>query len=229
MITNPSGVTSAGVPSWKALFELPDSKLARLFGPEHGVDGGAIYMEAVGDAVHPPTGLPSVSLYGDSIESLRPKPEHLAGLDAVVFDVVDVGARYYTYNWTMMLAMEACAQAGARLVVCDRPNPIGGQVEGAPQEANYLSFVGMHPISVRHGMTAGELAGLFNGENKIGAQLEVIRMEGWQRGDWFDETGLPYVFVALDSSWRVWDDGHPDARGAQAMAKAIAGRLRERH
>ena len=95
-------------------------RLERLFGPEHGVDGGAIYMEAVGDAVHPPTGLPVVSLYGRTVESLKPRPEDLEGLDAVVFDVADVGARYYTFVWTMLLAMEACAEAGIRFVVCDR-------------------------------------------------------------------------------------------------------------
>ena len=193
LITNPSGVTSEGVPSWKALFELTDTKLARLFGPEHGVDGGAIYMEAVGDAVHPPTGLPSVSLYGDRIESLKPKPQHLADLDAVVFDVVDVGARYYTYVWTMMLAMEACARAGVRLVVCDRPNPIGGQVEGAPQDTDYLSFVGMHPVSVRHGMTAGEMAKLLAAEKKLDVDLVICPLAGWARDLPFEGTGLPWV------------------------------------
>src|SRR5262249_27444470 len=134
LITNPSGVTSAGVPTWKALFESGAGKLFRLFGPEHGVDGGAIHKEAGGDANHPPPRLPAVSLYGATCDTLRPRREDLAGLDAIVFDVADVGARYYTYNWTMMLAMEACAEAGLRLVVCDRPNPIGGAVEGAPQE-----------------------------------------------------------------------------------------------
>jgi len=193
LITNPSGVTSEGVPSWKALFELTDTKLARLFGPEHGMDGGAIYMEAVGDAIHPPTGLPSVSLYGDRIESLKPRPEHLADLDAVVFDVADVGARYYTYIWTMMLAMEACAQAGVRFVVCDRPNPIGGQVEGAPQDADFLSFVGMHPVSVRHGMTAGEMAKLLAAEKKLDVDLVICPVTGWARDLPFEGTGLPWV------------------------------------
>ncbi len=121
LVTNPSGVTARGVPSWKDLAASRAARLVRLFGPEHGVDGGAIYMESVGDAVHPPTGLPVVSLYGDSLESLRPKPEHLAGLGALVFDVQDVGARYYTFVWTMLLAMEACAAAGVRFVVLRPP------------------------------------------------------------------------------------------------------------
>ena len=167
LITNPSGVTSDGVPSWKALGELRAGKLTRLFGPEHGVDGGAIYMEAVGNAVHPPSGLPSVSLYGDSIASLKPRRRDLEGLDALVFDLADVGSRYYTYIWTMMLAMEAAAEAGVRFVVCDRPNPIGGEIEGAPQEPELLSFVGLYPLPVRHGQTAGELARFLRAENDI--------------------------------------------------------------
>ncbi len=193
LVTNPSGVTSRGVPSWKALFELPDTRLVRLFGPEHGVDGGAIYMEAVGGGIHPPTGLPTVSLYGSTVESLKPAPSDLEGLDAVVFDVADVGSRYYTYVWTMMLAMEACAEAGIPLVVCDRPNPIGGAIEGAPQEPGFLSFVGMHPIAVRHGMTAGELAGLLRVEKGLDVELTVVPVDRWARDVPFARTGLPWV------------------------------------
>jgi molybdopterin-guanine dinucleotide biosynthesis protein MobB len=193
LITNPSGVTGKGVPTWQALFECPDVKLARLFGPEHGVDGGAIYMEAVGDAVHRPTGLPAVSLYGRTVQSLKPRAEDLEGLDALVFDVADVGARYYTFVWTMLLAMEACAESGLRFVVCDRPNPIGGAVEGAPQDPEYLSFVGLHPIPVRHGMTAGELARLLAAERRIGVDLRVIPVSGWARETPFEATGLPWV------------------------------------
>jgi molybdopterin-guanine dinucleotide biosynthesis protein MobB len=193
LITNPSGVTSRGVPSWKALFDCRETQLRRLFGPEHGVDGRAIYMESVGDAIHPPTGLPVISLYGTDLESLRPRPEHLAGLDAVVFDVQDVGARYYTFVWTMLLAMEACAEAGIPLVVCDRVNPIGGAVEGAPQDSEFLSFVGLHPIAVRHGMTAGELARLLVAERRIRVDLRVVAVSGWSRETPFEETGLPWV------------------------------------
>jgi molybdopterin-guanine dinucleotide biosynthesis protein MobB len=193
LVTNPSGVTSRGIPSWRALVEARDVRLARLFGPEHGVDGGAVYMESVGDAVHPPTGLPVVSLYGDRIESLRPRPEHLSGLEALVFDVQDVGARYYTFVWTMLLAMEACAAAGVRFVVCDRANPIGGAVEGAPQDPEYLSFVGLHPIAVRHGMTAGELARLLAAERRIDVELRVVPVEGWARDTAFEATELPWV------------------------------------
>ena len=193
LITNPSGVTSGGVPSWKALGGVPGAKLARLFGPEHGVDGGAIYMEAVGNAVHPPTGLPAVSLYGATRETLKPRREDIADLDALVFDVADVGARYYTYVWTMMLAMEACAEAGRRFVVCDRPNPIGGEVEGAPQEEAFLSFVGMHPVPVRHGMTVGEMARLLAAEKKLDLDLVISPVSGWARDRNFAATGLPWV------------------------------------
>jgi uncharacterized protein YbbC (DUF1343 family) len=107
--------------------------------------------------------------------------------------VADVGARYYTYVWTMLLGMEACAEAGLRFVVCDRPNPIGGAVEGAPQDAEYLSFVGLHPIPVRHGMTAGELARLLATERRIGVDLHVVPATGWSRETPFAETGLPWV------------------------------------
>jgi molybdopterin-guanine dinucleotide biosynthesis protein MobB len=193
LITNPSGVTSRGIATWKALFDSGDVRLARLFGPEHGVDGGAVYMEAVGDATHLPTGLPVVSLYGRSIESLKPRREYLADLDALVFDVQDVGARYYTFVWTMLLAMEACAAAGVRFVVCDRPNPIGGAVEGAPQDADALSFVGLHPIAARHGMTAGELARLLAAERRIGVDLRVVPVAGWARATPFSSTRLPWV------------------------------------
>lgn len=193
LITNPSGVTSAGVPSWRALQGLRDTSLVRLFGPEHGVDGGAIYMEAVGGGIHRPTGLPAVSLYGSTAQTLKPRAEDLDGLDALVFDVADVGSRYYTYVWTMMLAMEACAEAGRRFVVCDRPNPIGGSVEGAPQEPDLLSFVGLHPIAVRHGMTAGELALLLRAERKLDVDCVVVPLAGWGRNVPFARTGLPWV------------------------------------
>jgi molybdopterin-guanine dinucleotide biosynthesis protein MobB len=193
LITNASAATADGVPAWRALFDRKDLRLAKLFGPEHGVDGGAVYMEAVTDAVHAPTGLPVVSLYGAVAASLRPSPEELEGLDALVFDIPDVGSRYYTYNWTMLLAMEACAAYGLRLVVCDRPNPLGGGLEGAPQEPGFLSFVGLHPIPVRHGLTTGELARLLRAERGFDVDLIVVPMEGWARAMPFGATGLPWL------------------------------------
>jgi molybdopterin-guanine dinucleotide biosynthesis protein MobB len=193
LITNSSAVTSSGVPTWKALRGAPNVRLVRLFGPEHGLEGGAVYMEAVGAAIHAPTGLPIVSLYGRTAESLRPGREDFADLDAIVFDLPDVGSRYYTFIWTMLLAMEACAGARLRFVVCDRPNPIGGAVEGAPQSTGYLTFVGLHPVPVRHGMTAGELARLFVAERNLDLDLVVCPASGWTRDRSFASAGLPWV------------------------------------
>jgi molybdopterin-guanine dinucleotide biosynthesis protein MobB len=193
LITNPSGVTADGVPSWRALRGAANVRLVRLFGPEHGMAGGAVYMEAVGASIHAASGLPIVSLYGKTAESLRPRREDLADLEVIVFDVQDVGSRYYTYIWTMLLAMEACAQSRLRFVVCDRPNPIGGAVEGAPQSTGYLTFVGLHPIPVRHGMTAGELARLFAAERRLDLDLVVCPARGWSRDSTFAATGLPWV------------------------------------
>jgi molybdopterin-guanine dinucleotide biosynthesis protein MobB len=193
LLTNHAGVTAGGVPSWKALFDLPDTRLVRLFGPEHGVDGGAEYMEGVSASVHRETGLPVASLYGTTPESLKPRAEDLADVDALVFDVPDVGSRYYTFHWTMLLAMEACARLGKRFVVCDRPNPLGGAVEGAPQEPDHLSFVGLHSIPVRHGMTSGELARLLAAERGLDLDLVVSPMRGWGRDTAYSDTGLPWI------------------------------------
>ncbi len=193
LITNASGMTSGGVPTWKALRAASNVRLVRLFGPEHGLEGGAVYMEAVQGSIHAPSGLPVVSLYGPTAESLKPRREHLADLEAIVFDVADVGTRYYTYIWTMLLAMEACAASRLRFVVCDRPDPIGGEVEGAPASAGYLTFVGLHPIPVRHGMTAGELARLFAAERRLDLDLVVSPAAGWARDLGYADAGLPWV------------------------------------
>ncbi len=193
LITNGSGMTSGGVPTWKALRAAANVRLVRLFGPEHGLEGGAAYMEAVGASIHGASGLPIVSLYGPTAEDLKPRREDFADLEAIVFDVADVGSRYYTYVWTMLLAMEACAGSRLRFVVCDRPNPIGGAVEGATQSTGYLTFVGLHPIPVRHGMTAGELARLFAAERRLDLDLVVCPAAGWAREMAYADTGLPWV------------------------------------
>jgi molybdopterin-guanine dinucleotide biosynthesis protein MobB len=193
LLTNHAGVTAGGTPSWKALFDLPDTRLVRLFGPEHGVDGGAEYMEGVSASVHRETGLPVASLYGTTEGSLKPRAEDLADVDALVFDVPDVGSRYYTFHWTMLLAMEACAELGKRFVVCDRPNPLGGGVEGAPQDRDHLSFVGLHPIPVCHGMTSGELARLLAAERGLDLDLVVSPMRGWGRDTAYADTGLAWI------------------------------------
>jgi uncharacterized protein YbbC (DUF1343 family)/CubicO group peptidase (beta-lactamase class C family) len=161
-----------------------------IFSPEHGLLGQA--DSNLDDAVDPATGIKVLSLYQQ--DRRRPTPDLLRGLEALVFDIQDIGARFYTYTTTMAYAMEEAAKAGIPFYVLDRPNPINGvTVEGPLLDPEHISFIGYFPLPLRHGMTLGELARLFNEENKIGAQLEVVRVEGWQRGDWFDETGLPWV------------------------------------
>jgi uncharacterized protein YbbC (DUF1343 family) len=176
-----------------------DLNLVRLFGPEHGVRGAAQDMIAVdGSSRDPRTGLPVTSLYGHDLESLTPRETDLEGLDALVFDVQDVGTRYYTYLWTMALAMVAAGRKGLLFVVLDRPNPLGGVlVEGPTIAPGFESFVGLHPLPVRHGMTAGEVAGWLVGERGVAVDLRVVEMQGWRREmtfeAWNTAGGLPWV------------------------------------
>jgi uncharacterized protein YbbC (DUF1343 family) len=195
LVCNPTAVTHDLVHAADLLHEARGVTLAALFGPEHGVRGDAQYMAAVGGETDRRTGVPVHSLYGETAESLRPTRAALAGLDTLVFDIQDVGSRYYTYQATMMLCMEAAAEARLRFVVLDRPNPLGGiQVEGPALRAGFESFCGLHDLAVRHGMTVGELALLFQAERKLALELEVVRCEGWRRSALFRETGLPWVF-----------------------------------
>jgi uncharacterized protein YbbC (DUF1343 family) len=151
-------------------------------------------MERVDDGVDAPSGLPVASLYGSDPGSLAPTPEHLADLDGIVYDLQDVGSRYYTFVYTMSHVMESAARAGLPVVVLDRPNPIGGiAVEGPVLEPEFASFVGRFPIPVRHGMTSGEIARLFNEAFGIRCELRVVAMGGWRRRMPFEETGLPWV------------------------------------
>lgn len=189
LITNHTGQTRDGRATIDILQEAPNVTLAALFGPEHGIRGAL--DEKIGDGVDEKTGLPVYSLYGDL---LRPKPEQLRGLDALVFDIQDIGCRFYTYISTLGNAMEEAAKAKLHMVVLDRPNPITGRgVEGPVSDADRLSFTAWHPLPVRHGMTVGELARLFNVERRIGAGLIVVPCEGWRRTMWWDETGLIWV------------------------------------
>jgi uncharacterized protein YbbC (DUF1343 family) len=197
LVCNPTAVDARLAHAADLLHAAPGVTLAALFGPEHGVRGDAQYMAAVGGERDPRTGIPVHSLYGETAGSLRPAPAALAGLDALVFDVQDVGTRFYTYQATMMLCMEAAAAARVAFVVLDRPNPIGGlAVEGPPLRPGFESFCGLHDLAVRHGMTVGELAALFRAERPAlaGLELEVIPCEGWRRGQTFRATGLPWVF-----------------------------------
>jgi uncharacterized protein YbbC (DUF1343 family) len=177
---------------------------ARLFGPEHGVRGEAQDMVGVGGEVDRRTGIPVTSLYGETFESLIPTAADLAGLDVLVIDLQDVGSRYYTYVWTMALAMGAAARAGLAVVVLDRPNPLGGAgVESGPLLPGYESFVGLGAVAVRHGMTAGEIARMVRAgipgaasprfARPLDVDLTVVAMKGWRRAMDFDDTGLPWV------------------------------------
>ncbi|HET7273859.1 MAG TPA: DUF1343 domain-containing protein [Longimicrobiaceae bacterium] len=191
LITNQTGVGSDGVSTIDLLDSADAFELVALFSPEHGIRGAAAEGQVVASGVDPQTGLPIHSLYGDI---RKPTPEMLEGIDALVFDIQDIGSRTYTYISTMALGMEAAAENGIPFVVLDRPNPIGGTiVEGNMLDTAFATFVGMYPITVRHGMTVGELARLFNDRFGIGADLTVIPVEGWERGEWFDETGLPWI------------------------------------
>ena len=196
LLTNHSGLTRDGrstidvLASEKA--KTAGVTLSKLFSPEHGVRGAL--DEKVSDSVDERTGLPVRSLYGDTPESRRPRPEDLAGLDAVVVDLQDAGCRFYTYLTTLGYVLEEAAKAKVKVVVLDRPNPIRSDVmEGPPADADALSFVAYHSIPIRTGMTIGELAGLFNAEKKLGADLTVVKLAGYSRDLWYDETGLPWV------------------------------------
>jgi uncharacterized protein YbbC (DUF1343 family) len=191
LITNQTGVDRAGTLTIDRLAASEAVELVALFSPEHGIRGAAAPGEKVASGTDERTGLPIHSLYGDT---RKPTPEMLRGIDALVFDIQDIGARPYTYVYTMALGMEAAAGAKIPFVVLDRPNPINGVVvEGNQLDTAFATFVGMYPIPVRHGMTAGELARLFNREFGIGAELTVVPAEGWRRAAWFDRTGLPWV------------------------------------
>jgi uncharacterized protein YbbC (DUF1343 family)/CubicO group peptidase (beta-lactamase class C family) len=189
LVTNHTGRDREGRQTIDVLSKASGVKLVALFAPEHGIRGLA--DEKVSDSKDEATGLPIYSLYG---ETRRPTSGQLKDLDAVVFDIQDVGVRFYTYISTLGYLMEEAAKAHLPVFVLDRPNPIGGiNVEGALADPDKLSFTAYHMIPVRHGLTIGELAQLFNRQRKIGCDLRVIKMEGWQRSMWFDETNLTWI------------------------------------
>jgi uncharacterized protein YbbC (DUF1343 family)/CubicO group peptidase (beta-lactamase class C family) len=189
LVTNHSGRDRDGRATIDLLHQAEGVKLVALFSPEHGIRGAV--DEKVSDSTDEKTGLPVFSLYG---QRYKPTPESLQGIDTLVYDVQDAGCRYYTYISTLGNVLEAAAAAKIRLVVLDRPNPIGGvAVAGPVLDAGRESFVGWHRLPVRHGLTVGELARLFNSERRIGCDLEVVTMEGWRRSDFYDRTGLTWV------------------------------------
>jgi uncharacterized protein YbbC (DUF1343 family)/CubicO group peptidase (beta-lactamase class C family) len=190
LITNHTGIDREGRRNIDRMVAA-GVRVTCLFSPEHGI-AGKEDREGIGDTVDAKTGINVWSLYAE--KNRRPTPEMLRGINALVFDIQDIGARFYTYVSTMAYAMEEAAKAHVPFYVLDRPNPITGvHVEPPLLDRDKLSFIGYFPLPLRHGMTIGELASLFNAENHIGADLTVVRMEGWERGDWFDSTGLPWV------------------------------------
>lgn len=195
LVCNPTAVDRRLAHAADLLHAAKGVELAALFGPEHGVRGDAQYMAAVGEERDPRTGVRAFSLYGETVSSLRPTAAQLEGLDALVFDVQDVGTRFYTYQATMMLCLEAAAEAGLAFVVLDRPNPIDGvSVEGPRLRPGFESFCGLHDLAVRHGLTVGELALLFRAERSLDVELTVVHAHGWRRTQRFRESGLPWVF-----------------------------------
>jgi uncharacterized protein YbbC (DUF1343 family) len=194
LLANHAAVTADLDPARVVLRAAGLGPLVRLFAPEHGLDGVAQDMEAVGDARDPVTGCEVRSLYGRNARSLVPSAADLDDLEVLVVDLPDIGARYYTFAATMDAAMGVCERAGIELVVLDRPNPIGGVWrEGGPVEPGFESFVSQLPVPVRHGLTLGEVALLLHRARYRGLELTVVPCRGWLRSRWLDDTGLPWV------------------------------------
>ena len=191
LVTNHTGISAEGEATIDLFAAAKNLSLVALFSPEHGIRG-TLEVENVASANDEKTGLPIHSLYG---KTLRPTPEMLEGIDTLVYDIQDVGVRFYTYETTLAYLLEEAAKRKIKVVVLDRVNPINGWlVEGPGLDKDLVSFVGYHPTTpIRHGMTVGELAKLFNAERKINADLTVVAAKGWRRDMWFDETGMPWV------------------------------------
>ena len=193
LLTNQTGIDSQGRRTIDVLAQAPGVSLDAIFSPEHGVTG-ELDTTDIANTKDAATGVPIYSVYGAKEAQRRPSVDVLKTLDAVVFDVHDVGSHFYTYEATLGYFLEASAKAGIEVIVLDRPNPITGSfVQGAIPDPGHESFVNYFPVPVRHGMTMGELAKMFNTERNINARLTVIPMDGWMRGDWYDSTGLPWI------------------------------------
>jgi uncharacterized protein YbbC (DUF1343 family)/CubicO group peptidase (beta-lactamase class C family) len=193
VVTNQTGVDSSGRRTIDVLAHAPGVQLTAIFSPEHGVTG-ELDTTHVGNSHDAATGIPVYSVYGGSDQARRPPPDILKQLDAVVFDLQDAGVRFYTYETTLGYFLEASAKAGIQLIVLDRPNPISGAlIQGPMSEPGRENFTNYGPIPVRHGMTLGELAQMFNSEHNIHAKLTVVAMQVWMRGDWLDSTGVEWI------------------------------------
>jgi uncharacterized protein YbbC (DUF1343 family) len=191
LITNHSGRDRQGVSTIDRLYHAPGVHLVALFGPEHGLRGEAPGGARIASGRDSVTGVPVHSLYG---ATLAPTPEMLRGIDVLVYDIQDVGARVYTYVWTMALAAEAAARQGIPFIVLDRPDPIrADRVEGGVLDPRFRSFVGRYPVALRYGLTPGELLRYLVGTGQLRATVTVVPMQGYRRSMWFDETGLTWV------------------------------------
>jgi uncharacterized protein YbbC (DUF1343 family)/CubicO group peptidase (beta-lactamase class C family) len=194
LLTNQTGIDSQGKRTIDVLNAVPGVKLSVIFSPEHGIFGAVDAMNVGDPNVDTVTGVPVFTLYGNNEAKRRPPQDMLKTLDAVVFDIQDAGARFYTYPATLGYLLEEAAAANVEVIILDRPNPVtGAMVQGPMSSAEFPSFTNYFPVPVRHGMTMGELAQMYNVEKKIGARLRVVAMEGWLRGDWFDSTGLIWI------------------------------------
>jgi len=206
LVANQTALDAQGRRTADVLAHVPGLQLAAIFSPEHGFEG-KLDTTAIGNSRDEATGATVYSVYGATDAQRRPQASVLDGLDAIVFDIQDVGVRFYTYETTLGYFLEAAAKSGKPIFVLDRPDPLGGAyVQGPVADAGRESFVSYWQTPVRHGMTIGELARLFNGERKIGARLSVVPMRGWMRGDWFDSTG------------EVWTNPSPNMRNLDEAA-----------
>jgi uncharacterized protein YbbC (DUF1343 family)/CubicO group peptidase (beta-lactamase class C family) len=193
IVTNQTGIDSQGRRTIDVLAQAPGVSLEAIFSPEHGVTG-TLDTTDINNSKDEATGVAVYSVYGGTDAARRPPPEVMKNLDAVVFDIQDAGARFYTYETTLGYFLEAAAQAGIEMIVLDRPDPVTGSfVQGPVSDAGHENFTDYWTVPVRPGMTMGELAKMFNAERNINAKLTVVPMDGWQRGDWFDSTGLAWV------------------------------------
>jgi uncharacterized protein YbbC (DUF1343 family) len=191
LITNHTGLDAEGNSTAMLLTNAPDVELVCLLSPEHGIDGTQD-VPGVRDARDPATGLTVYSLHNNG--TYRPTLRMLRGIDTLVFDITDIGARFYTYSSTLGMTMQAAAENGIAFVVLDRPNPIGGvQVEGGRLDPGSESFIAFHPVAIRHGMTLGEIALMFNDEQALNLDLTIVPAEGWVRKAYFEETQIPWV------------------------------------
>lgn len=203
LVTNHTGLTNMGQPTIDALFSAPGVQLTALFGPEHGIRGD-FDQPLVADSADTQTGLPVYSLYGTRTQ---PTAGQLENVDTLVFEIQDIGCRFYTYLSTLLSVLEAADTHQRRVVVLDRPNPItGAHIEGPLADPDKLAFVACHPIPVRHGLTLGEMARLLHAEKHLTCPLEIVPCEGWRRGDWYDATGL------------LWTNPSPNMRRLNAAA-----------